>query len=312
MDDVKLTGLGAYLPRRMLKNQEIVLDPPLSLEQMDKIGILRRGVAGDDEDVVEMAKRAAQQALAEAERDVKKLDFLILANWTERRYVPDFAPRIQQALGADKAFAFDVCCACSGFLYGLSIAHGYLQNPRFSCGAVIASDRSTRMVRPKSRGTLVFGDGAAAAIVERGTERGGRLIDYELRTDGAFNGIMGVEADGYLRCHIEQRVLNDLAGRTIAETSKALLVRNHMSFDDIDWLIPHSGTAGVQAMVAERLEFPRNKILTNLPEIGNVTTASIPAALKQFRDQGLVRSGQTLLSAAVGLGWQSVAMLYTL
>jgi len=312
MPESNLVGLGVYLPARSVSNAELpALEPPLPLAELDRVGILRRGIASDAEGVVEMAVSAARRALAEAELSASDLDFLLLANWTERRYVPDVAPRVQEALGARQAFAFDVGSACSGFLFGLSIAHGYLQNPRFRRGMVVASDRSSRRMRPGSRATLVFGDAAAAMVLERDAKRGGRFIDYELRTDGARNAIMEIGQEGYLRAHIKQGELNALAGRSIAEVCRALLERNQLTLDAVDFIIPHSGTAGVQAMIAEYLGAPVSKILTNLPEIGNVTAASIPAALYHFKRIGVVKPGQLILSAAVGLGWQFAGALYT-
>jgi 3-oxoacyl-[acyl-carrier-protein] synthase III len=308
-----MTGLGTYLPERLVTNRELpALEPPHSLADMDKVGVRARGIASDQEDVLFMAVRAAERALAQADVSAQSLDFLILANWTERRYVPDFAPRVQQALGAQRAFAFDVGCACAGFLFGLTIAHGYLQNPRYRCGLVLASDRSTRRLRPRSRATLVFGDAAAAMVVEKDAGRGGRLIDYELRTDGSQHGIMDIDADGYLNPKIKQRELNQLAGRSLAAVSRTLLERNELTLDDVDWFLPHSGTAGVQAMLAEHLGAPPEKTLNNLADVGNVTTASIPISLDHFVKRGLMKPGQRVLSAAVGLGWQYCAVLYTL
>ena len=308
-----MTGLGTYLPERLVTNRELpALEPPHTLADMDKVGVRARGIASEQEDVLFMAVRAAERALAQAQVSAQSLDFLILANWTERRYVPDFAPRVQHALGAQRAFAFDVGCACAGFLYGLTIAHGYLQNSRYRCGLVLASDRSTRKLRPRSRATLVFGDAAAAMVVEKDAGRGGRLIDYELRTDGSQHGIMDIDADGYLNPKIKQRELNQLAGRSLAAVSRTLLERNELTLDDVDWFLPHSGTAGVQAMLAEHLGAPPEKTLNNLADVGNVTTASIPISLDHFVKRGLMKPGQRVLSAAVGLGWQYCAVLYTL
>lgn len=308
-----MTGLGVYLPERLVGNRELPpLDPPHTLEDMDKVGVLARGIADDAEDVLEMALRAARRALNRADVDALSLDFLILANWSERRYVPDFAPRVQHALGATRAFAFDVGCACAGFIYGLTMAHGYLQNPRFRRGLVVASDRSTRRIRPKTRATLVFGDAAAAMVVERDAARGGQLIDYELRTDGSHNQIMEVDGEGFLNPKIKQRELNQLAGRSLAAVSRAVLERNQLTLDDVDWILPHSGTAGVQAMLAEYLGAAPEKTLNNLAEVGNVTTASIPVALDHFTKLGKLQPGQRVLSAAVGLGWQYCAVLYKL
>jgi 3-oxoacyl-[acyl-carrier-protein] synthase III len=313
MREVRITGLGSYLPRQMLTNDTLpALDPPMERAAMDRIGVLRRGRASEEEGVAEMGVAAARRALEQAEVDPASLDFIVLANWSERRYVPDFAPVIQAALGARKAFAYDVGCACAGFVFGLAMARGFLQDPRYERGLVLASDHSTRRIRPRSRGTLVFGDGAGCMVLERTPGRGGRLIDVELTTDGSQNGMMGVGADGYLQSHIKQADLNALAGRSIAAVCRSLLARNALTFDDVSWIVPHSGTAGVQAMVAENLGVPAGKILTNLQEIGNVTTASIPAALGQFVGEGKIRPGDLILSASVGLGWHAVAALYTL
>jgi 3-oxoacyl-[acyl-carrier-protein] synthase-3 len=308
-----ITGLGTYLPEQLVSNRDLPpLQPPHSLADMDKVGVRTRGIANDREDVLFMALRAAERALEQARLSADALDFLILANWSERRYVPDLAPRVQHALGARRAFAFDVGCACMGFLYGLTLAHGYLQNPRFRCGLVLSSDRSTRRIRPASRATLVFGDAAAAMVVEGDAGRGARLIDYELRTDGSQHGIMDVDAEGFLNPKIKQRELNQLAGQSLASVSRALLERNSLTLDDVDWFLPHSGTAGVQAMLAEHLGAPPEKTLNNLADVGNVTSASIPVSLQHFMDQGRLKPGDRVLSAAVGLGWQYGAVLYTL
>jgi 3-oxoacyl-[acyl-carrier-protein] synthase III len=313
LPELRITGLGTYLPERLVTNHELPpLEPPHTLADMAKVGVRARGIATDDEDVLFMAVQAAGRALARAEVSADSLDFVILANWSERRYVPDLAPRVQHALGARRAFAFDVGCACAGFLYGLTIAHGYLQNPRFVRGLVVASDRSTRRLRPKTRATLVFGDAAAAMVVERDATRGGRLIDYELRTDGSHNEIMEIDADSYLKPKIKQRALNELAGRSLADVSRALLERNQLTLADVDWILPHSGTAGVQAMLAEHLGVPPEKTLTNLADVGNVASASIPVSLDHFIELGKLRPGDRILSAAVGLGWQYCAVLYTL
>jgi 3-oxoacyl-[acyl-carrier-protein] synthase-3 len=311
--ELRITGLGVYLPERSVTNRELPpLDPPHTLADMDKVGVRARGIAGEHEDVLYMATQAARRALARAGVEADSLDFLLLANWSERRYVPDFAPSLQRALGAERAFAFDVGCACAGFLYGLSIAHGYLQNPRFTRGLVVSADRSTRRLRPGSRANLVFGDAAAAVVVERDAARGIRLIDYELRTDGSRHGIMEIDAQGYLDPKIKQRELNQLAGRTLAEVSRALLERNGLGLSDVDWILPHSGTTGVQAMLAEHLGAAPEKTLTNLADVGNVTSASIPVSLAHFLEQGVLKPGDRVLSAAVGLGWHYCAVLYTL
>lgn len=311
MPTLRLTGLGTYLPQRRLDNTELPpLEPPHSREQLDALGIASRHWAADHEGVVEMAVEASRRALDRARVAADSLDFVLLANWTERRYVPDVAPRVQEQLGARSAFAYDLCGACCGFAFGLANAWGYLQNPRYRRGLVVASDRSSRRMRPGTRATAVFGDAAAAAVVERDAPEGIAMLDYELRSDGSRNDIMEIDQDGYLLPHIRQRELNPLAGRTMAEVARSLLERNDLTLSEIDYVVPHSGTAGVQQQLREHLGVPEHKVLTNLPLIGNVTTASIPCSLRHYLDEGTLRPGQTVLSVAVGLGWQYVGILF--
>src|SRR4051812_25583162 len=124
MLDLRISSLGTYLPRRVVDNAALVArHPELGERDLDRVGVLRRGEADDDEDVPDMAVRAARTALERADVAPETLDFLLLVNWSERRYVPDLAPRVQALLGANKAFAFDLGCACAGFIYALSLAH---------------------------------------------------------------------------------------------------------------------------------------------------------------------------------------------
>lgn len=312
MREVRITGLAAHLPRGSVKNSDLKLDPPLTAAQLDRFGIHARTRADDDETVTSMAEEASRRALLKADVSPATLDFVLLASWSERRYVPDLAPAIAHRLGARNSYALDLCGACCGFIFGLATAASYLQNPRYRRGLVVASDRSSRRMRPGTRSTIVFGDGAAAAVVEAETSSGFRLIDYELRSDGAHHGIMDVDGDGYLNPHIRQADLNPLAGRTMAEATRALLERNALTLDDIDRIVPHSGTAGVQKQLQEALGVSNDKVLTNLPLVGNLTTASIPCALSHFIDTGELHQGDRVLTVAVGLGWHSVSLLLEL
>lgn len=313
MLDLRILSLGSYLPRRVVDNAALLAShPELGAKDLERVGVTSRGEAADDEDVPSMAVQASLAALERADTSAEALDFLLLVHWSERRYVPDLAPRVQELLGAKRAFAFDLGCACAGFIFALSIARGYLQDPRFRRGLVVASDHSRRRVRPGSRAALLFGDGAAAAVVAANVDRGFRLVDYELGTDGARHELMDVDAEGYLVTHVRQRELNELAVSSLIRAGRNLLARQRLTFADVDYIVPHSGTAGIQSMLAEALSLPREKILTNLPSVGNVTAASIPTALDHFVRAGTLRAGHRVLLLAVGVGWHFVAGLVEL
>ena len=317
MHDVRITGFASYLPHAMHDNQALPpLDAPISSAELARIGVFRRGWASQDESITEMAAAAARRALERARVAPGELDIVLLANWTQRRYLPDFAPSVIRLLGANRAFGHDIGCACAGFLYAVGSASELLRNPRYRRAVVIASEHTSQRARPGSRGTLILGDAAGAFVLERETDhtirRGGRLIDYELACDGDRAAIMEISAAGWVHTHVAQRELCELAARSIAEVSQRLLARNRYTLADVTWVIPHSGTAGVQAALVRALELPAERILSNFAEVGNVSSASIPVALDHFATTGRVRPGDVVLSAAVGGGWYAAAALYTI
>jgi 3-oxoacyl-[acyl-carrier-protein] synthase-3 len=328
--DVRITGFGSYLPEVMHTNATLPpLDEPIAPADLARIGVDRRGWASDREGIAEMAVSASRLALARAGVDPADLDVVIVANWTRRRYLPEFAPTVKLQLGAARAFAHELGCACAGFLYGLGTASEFLRNPRYRRALVVASEQTSRRARPGSRGTLILGDGAGAFVLERapagpgdgqrtgqgigqGTGQGaGRLLDYELASDGAHAAIMEISDEGWVHTHIAQRELCALAASSIHEVSSRLLARNQMTLRDVTWVVPHSGTAGVQAAIVRRLEIAPERVLTNYASVGNVSSASIPVALDHFVATGQIRPGDVVLSAAVGGGWYAAAALYT-
>ena len=313
--DVRITGFGSYLPARMLDNAALPpFDEPATDEEIARIGVFRRGWASDDEGVAEMAAAAGRTALARAGLDAAELDAVVLANWTRRRYLPEYAPRLKLLLGARRAFTYDIGCACAGFLYGVGHAYEFLRSPRYRSVLVVASETTSRRARPGSKGTLILGDAAGAFVLERhdgdSAAHGGRLVDYELDADGAHGGIMEINDAGWVQTHIPQGDLCRLAARSVRDVSARLLERQKLRLSDVTWIIPHSGTAGVQAALVRTLEVPPERVLTNYADVGNVSSASIPVALDHFVGTGKVRPGDVVLSASVGGGWYAAAALY--
>jgi len=312
MIDAAILGFGSYLPKLQHTNATLPpLDKPVGADELAKIGVERRGWAGDDEGIAEMAAEAARRALAHANVDAASLDVIVLANWTQRRFIPEHAPRLQRLIGARRAFAFDVSTACTGFIYGLSIAHGYLQNPRFRRALVVASETTSRRGRPASKSTLVFGDGAGAFVLEaKAPAPSSRIVDYQLESDGDFHEIMTINDAGHVVTHIPQKELNQLAARSFAQVSQRVLERNRLTLADVDWIVPHSGTAGIQATLINTLKVDPKKVLTNFATVGNVSSAAIPVALDDFVRRGTIKRGQLILSPSTGTGWYSAALLY--
>ncbi|MFD6529566.1 ketoacyl-ACP synthase III [Streptomyces sp. NPDC060184] len=312
MTRISLTGFGSHLPGTPLTDDALPpLDAPLTEAQAQRIGVTRRHWAGEHDTVPGMAAAAAEQALHRAGTPAADLDLIVLANWTGRRYIPELAPRLATLLGADRAVAFDLCCACAGFLYGLAITDSLLRTGRYRRALVVASETTSRRAAPGSRASRVYADGAGAFVLQRDAGRGGTLLDHELATDGEQHGIMDVTEDGHVRTHLRQRELAGLAAESIARLTTTLLERNGLSADDVDWFVPHTGTAGIHTAVRRRLPFRPERILTNFSTVGNVSSAAVPVALDHFVSRGLVKPGQLVLSASVGTGWYAAATLYT-
>jgi len=311
VNHVYITGIGSYLPKLMHTNETLpALDKPLEPGEQERIGVKRRGWAGEGEGIAEMAAAATQHALADAGVAASDIDLIVLANWTQRRFIPEWAPRLQQLIGAPQAFAFDVCTACAGFVYGVAIAHGFLANPRFKRAVVVAAETTSRRGRPGSKSTLIFGDAAGAVVLERGAGRGAQLIDYELQTDGKYFDMMSIDDNGWVKTHLPQKELNQLAAKSFTVPSRALLERAGLSIRDVDWVVPHSGTAGIQATLIKSLEVPAEKVLSNFDSVGNVSSAAIPVALAQFVASGRIKPGDLVLSPTTGTGWYAAALLY--
>ncbi len=312
MSNTRITGIGSYLPRRTLATADLpTIDPPPDEGDLERIGVHRRGWAGPDEGIAEMAASAGTLALKRAGLEPDAIDLIVLSNWTQRRYIPEFAPKLQRLLGARNAVAFDVCCACAGFVFGLSIADGYLRHGRFRRALVVASETTSQRARPGSKSTLVFGDGAGALVLEHGVDHGGRLIDWELASDGDHHDIMEITAQGHVKTHVSQRELNALAAQSFANVSRRILARNGLSMNDVAWLVPHSGTAGIQATLIRTLDVDPAKVLSNFARVGNVSSAAIPTALDEFVTRGDIKPGQMVLSPTTGTGWYAAAALYT-
>ena len=310
MRDIRVSGIGSYLPRTMHTDETLpALDEPITDVERARIGVRRRGWAADDEGIAEMAYEASRRALDRAGVAAETLDTIILSNWTERRFIPDFAPRVQHLLGARRAFAFDICCACAGFVYGLTIAGSLLDEGRAERALVVASERTSKRARPGSRASLVFGDGAGAFVLERGPGRGHRLLACEVQTDGSQYGAMSIDGNGWVKTHIPQKELQELAARSFVQACAGALARASIDMRSVDRIVPHSGTAGIQALLLRTFDVPADRVLTNFADVGNTSSAAIPLALDQFLAEGRIRPGHIVLSPTTGTGWYAAAML---
>lgn len=311
---LRFTGHGHYYPRTVRSNEGGVTIGNRTYTQEDtaELGVRSLHIADEEETLEYMAAEAARAALRHADAAAADIDLLVLANWTDRQFIPEIGPAVAAAIGADGAVAFDVCAACVGFVHGVQTASALLTaHPGWQRAVVVAADRFAHRARPGTRGQLVFGDAAGAVVLEKGDPDDPQgVLDSVLDCDATQAGTVAARPpEGWL---VPRPELIDLAVRSSAQVAHDVLDRNDLKITDIDWLVPHPGNNAIHAGVRELLDLPAEKFITNLADRGNTGCASIPSTLSEFSVKGILRPGDLVLSTAVGSGWYCGGLLYRL
>ncbi|MBS2964381.1 ketoacyl-ACP synthase III [Actinocrinis puniceicyclus] len=308
---LRFAGTGHYYPReRRDQVHGVALGArSYSAEDVAQLGVRGLHRAAQDEPLEYMAQQAGRAALDDAGCAPAQIDLLILANWTERQWIPELAPQVAALIDAPQALAFDLCGACTGFVHAVQVAASMLAAGRaWRRALVIAADRFSHRARPGTRGQLVFGDAAGAVVLERVEEGQPGLLLSVLHHDAAQADTVAAR-DGWLRPKPE---LIELAVRSSVYAAETLLGAQGLDVDEIDWLIPHPGNNAIHSQVLDRIGLPPGRFLTNFAQRGNTGCASIPIALSEFRANGLLKPGHLVLSTAVGSGWYYGGLLYQL
>jgi 3-oxoacyl-[acyl-carrier-protein] synthase-3 len=273
-----------------------------------------------------MAFHAASRALQAAGKTAAQIDGIIFATVTSERVMPAAACQLQARLGAPAKMAFDVSAACSGFLYGLGLADSLIRSGSYQTLLVVGAETLSRIIDYEDRETcILFGDGAGACVVAASEDEGaGRILSSHMAADGSLGDLLSLEGPG--RARADQELENQrgpfvrMRGREIfrcavkamSERCREALAANSVSMADIDWLVPHQANIRIIEAVGKNLEIESGRVLSNLAEVGNTSSASIPLALDEAIRDGRVVPGQMLLLAAFGGGLTSSAVLLRL
>ncbi len=320
-----LTGTGHSVPRHVMTNDDFAaIGIETSHEWIfERSGIVQRHIARDGESTCSMGADAARKAMDRAGITAAEIDAIILSTATPDRLLPATAVDIQAALGATRATAFDLSAACSGWLYGLTIAEGLIAAGTIETALVIGSEKMSAIVDWQDRSTAVlFGDGAGAAIVRRGDSQRGILSTF-MRSDGKLAELLWRPSGGALQ-PFSRPVLEDrssfvrMAGREVfkhavrmmAEACDRALDGARLTGKDIDLLIPHQANIRIIEATAKHARVPMDKVYVNVNRFGNTSSASIGIALDEAIATGRVRSGDTVLLCAFGAGftWGSMVI----
>lgn len=321
---VEIVSTGRYLPDRIMTNRDLEEMVDTSDEWIrDRTGIRERRIADDGTMASDMAAAAAACAMTRAGVHPGEVDILIVSTATPDRWLPSTACDVQARLNAQNAVAFDLMAACSGWLYGLTVAEGYILAGRGEIALVVATEKMSNIVDWTDRATCVlFGDGAGAAVVRRSQgDRGilschhrsdGRLAEALYRPAGGTAQPLTprvVEAGGHF-VHMSGREVFKSAVRSMSEASDLALQQAGLTGEDVDLMVPHQANIRIIKATAKYTGIPMEKVFVNLDRYGNMSSASIPVALDEASEQGLLSEGDIVLSAAFGAGLTWSAMTF--
>ncbi|MDE8348111.1 MAG: ketoacyl-ACP synthase III [Acidocella sp.] len=314
-----LTGVGHYLPEKIVSNAEMAERIDTSDDWItERTGIKQRHFSAPHESAAFMGAAAAREALAKAGVNATAVDAIILATSTPDQAFPATAVHVQAAIGAHKAFGFDLAAACSGFIFGLSVADGMIRSGQVSNVLVIGSEVYSRILNFEDRGTCVlFGDGAAAVLLQAKDVplAGPGLLSTHLHSDGRLAEMLYVDGAVGQPEKSGKLVMN---GREVFRHAVTLLTSavnealaaNGMTNKDIDWLVPHQANLRIIDGVGKKLGLPPERVVVTVDQHANTSAASIPLALYQAVSNGKIMPGQLVLLEALGGGltWGSALL----
>lgn len=307
----RILGTGSFLPERHLTNADLAKRVNTNNEWIvERTGIRERRLS--ENGTASMAAEAAQQALADAEISAEELDLVIAATSTPDYAFPGVACQVQAAIGANRAFCFDLAAACSGFLYALSTAAAYIESGIARKILVIGADAMSKITNWEDRGTcILFGDGAGAAVL---TAASTGLMAFDLGTSGRDGGSLtcpfGTDPEELPYIHMDGRRVFQFAVRTVPETIRRVLAEASWEKDEVRYYFLHQANARILASVARTLQIPEEKIPMNIAYCGNTSAASIPILLDEWNRAGRISPGDKLVLAGFGAGltWGAAAL----
>jgi 3-oxoacyl-[acyl-carrier-protein] synthase-3 len=321
----RILSTGRAYPEGVLTNADLEKMVETSDEWItSRTGIKERHKAADGEYTSQFAVRAAQQAIERARIDPSEIDLLICATVTPDQILPSTGCLIQAELGAHRAAAFDLAAACSGFLYGLTLANQMVRGGQARYALVVGAEVLTRYVDYTDRSTcVIFGDGAGAALLGPAPDSERGILGTRIRSDGRFaeqlyapggGTRLGISADnvtsGQHFFRMKGNELFKVAVRSMADVSREVLGEAGYKGEDVKLFIPHQANQRITDAVANNLKVDSSIVYSNIAMHGNTSSASIPIALDECVEQGRISEGDLVLLASFGGGvtWGAVLM----
>ncbi|MBM3153098.1 MAG: ketoacyl-ACP synthase III [Chloroflexi bacterium] len=327
MSYAHITGWGMAVPERVLSNADLerMVDTTAAWI-LERTGIHERRIARDGQTPSILGAEAAWKALKVAGLKPTDLDLIVCATSTPEHLFPATACLIQDRLGATKAGAFDLLAACTGFIYGLNMAAQAIRSGSIRSALVVGTETLSRFVNWQDRNTcILFGDGAGAFVLQAGDEPGG-VLSAVLHSDGSGGGLLSLPAGGSRHpatdatvsagmhfIHMDGKEVFRFATRVMAQATRESLAAAGLELGDIHWIVPHQANMRIIDAAARSLKLPLDRFIVNIEKYGNTSTASIPMAVCEAFEQGLLKAGNriVLVGFGAGLTWGALTAEWT-
>lgn len=307
----EIKGLGMYVPPRTLKNEDLEKFLDTSDEWITKrTGIKERHIAEEWDRASDIALPAAKEAIKNAGLTPKDIEAVIVATSTPDMTFPSTACYLADKLGCDNPMAFDISAACSGFIYGLTIASSFIKSKQFNNVLLVGAEVFSHLIDWSDRTTaVIFGDGAGAVVVSR-SEGDSDILSAVMSSDGSQWFALHCPVGEKLR--MKGKETFRLAIQSMGKASQKALEKAGITVDDIKLVIPHQANIRIIRALAERLNIPEDKVYSNIHKYGNTSAASIPIAMYEAYKEGKLKKGDYVLLTAFGGGltWGAIVLKF--
>lgn len=313
-----IKATGSYVPQKRLSNDELAQMVDTSDEWIfSHTGIRARHIAADNEAASDLGAIAGERALKRAGIEPEDIDLVLVATSTpDYNSYPSTACIVQDKLGCKNAGAMDITAACTGFVYGLETASAFIQGGRAKNVLLVGTEVNSRILNWKDRNTCVlFGDAAGAVVVSAQGKEDSQVADGIIRSDGSGEKALlrpkggsraslreGSTVDSDIYVTMDGRKVYLFAVDALRRTVEEIMQRNSLTIDDIDWIVPHQANVRIIQACSQRLGIPTDKFFLNLEEYANTSAASIPLALDEMQQKGLLKKGHKIITVGFGAG----------
>ena len=314
---LRIAGVGYSVPKTVVTNEDLTKLYDTSDEWIySRTGIKERRMVSGDESAFELGVDAAKNALAKSNIKTEDIELIIVATSAPSQLYPAMGCRIQAALGVPNNIpAFDITAACTGLIYALSIARGFISSGMYKNILIVATDNNSKLLDWSDRScSILFGDGAGAMVVTAAEDGVDDIISIDIKSDGSIGNIIEFNLTGkncpLVEPNTEKPAFITMNGkevyrfvaRVLPEYVEKLVADAGLKNEDIDYLIPHQANLRIIQAVQERLGYSEDKVVTNIERFGNTSAASIPLALVESVEQGKVKLGSTAILTGFGAG----------